>query len=127
MYSIQKNGAMRTNYSTSNTSKTIQPKHTEWMRNLPENLHNESITKIAIPGRRTFWQLTRLADIICLGTHDSFAFHLTHQPGPDMATTLRRFRYIIYPIIKKWSITQNKTFIGMEILLKRSILFISFD
>lgn len=28
---------------------TIQ--HDEWMQNLPEHLHNEPITKIAIPGR----------------------------------------------------------------------------
>ncbi len=29
----------------------IEPKYVEWMKNLPNELHNESITKIAIPGR----------------------------------------------------------------------------
>lgn len=29
----------------------IQPKLVEWMKNLPEDLHDESITKIAIPGK----------------------------------------------------------------------------
>jgi hypothetical protein len=28
-----------------------QPKHVEWMKHLPLNLHDEPITKIAIPGK----------------------------------------------------------------------------
>jgi hypothetical protein len=40
---------MATNCSMPNS----QLKHDEWMTNLPVNLHNEPITKIAIPGRNT--------------------------------------------------------------------------
>jgi hypothetical protein len=50
-----------------------------------------------------------------IGTHDSFAFHLTSQAGPDLDPTLRRLRIFIQPIIKNWSITQNKTFTGISI------------
>jgi hypothetical protein len=48
-------------------------------------------------------------------THDSFAFHFTSQPGPDLDPSLRRIRIFIQPIIKNWSITQNKNFTGIEI------------
>ncbi|CAF0988469.1 unnamed protein product [Adineta steineri] len=73
---------------------TVEVKHaTEWMKNLPRELHNEPITKIAIPG-----------------THDSFAFYLTRHAGPDMDANLRRLHVLISSIIKNWSITQNLTF-----------------
>lgn len=49
---------------------------------------------------------------ILSGTHDSFAFELTSQPGPDLAPTLRYLRVFIQPIIRNWSITQDKTFTG---------------
>ncbi|CAF3576888.1 unnamed protein product [Rotaria sp. Silwood1] len=84
---------MATSTYTTNSPLPLQLKHTEWMTNLPENLHDEPITKIAIPG-----------------THDSFAFHLTSQAGPDLDSNLRRLSFLIHPIIKSWSITQNKTF-----------------
>jgi len=45
--------AMATNCCTSNSQSVPQSKHTEWMRNLPVNLHHEPITKIAIPGSNT--------------------------------------------------------------------------
>lgn len=57
----------------------------------------------------------------CLGTHDSFAFHLTHRPGPDLIPALRRLRVFIYPIIKNWSITQDKNFTG---LFRKKIVFL---
>ncbi len=44
---------MATNCCTSNSQSVPQSKHTEWMRNLPVNLHHEPITKIAIPGSNT--------------------------------------------------------------------------
>jgi hypothetical protein len=44
---------MATNCCTSNSQSVPQLKHTEWMRNLPGNLHHEPITKIAIPGSHT--------------------------------------------------------------------------
>lgn len=47
-----------------------------------------------------------------LGTHDSFAFHLSRHAGPDLDAGLKRFRVIISPIIKNWSVTQNRTFAG---------------
>jgi hypothetical protein len=67
----------------------------EWMKNLPSELHDEPITKLAIPG-----------------THDSFAFGLSRHPGPDLDSNLKRIHFLISPIIKNWSITQNLTFTG---------------
>lgn len=32
----------------------VENKQIEWMKNLPSDLHDEPITKLAIPGRR-FW------------------------------------------------------------------------
>ncbi len=29
----------------------VEPKYVEWMKNLPNDLHNEPLTKIAIPGK----------------------------------------------------------------------------
>jgi len=42
---------MATNCSMPNSHSEFQLKHDEWMKNLPVNLHDEPITKIAIPGR----------------------------------------------------------------------------
>ncbi|UJR37354.1 hypothetical protein I4U23_030062 [Adineta vaga] len=84
---------MASSCSLPHSHSVIHSKHNEWMRHLPEHLHNEPITKLAIPG-----------------THDSFAFHLTFHPGPDLVPALRRLRIFIYPIIKNWSITQDKNF-----------------
>ena len=42
---------MATDSYTVNSEFSSQFKNDEWMKNLPENLHNEPITKIAIPGR----------------------------------------------------------------------------
>ncbi|CAF4059620.1 unnamed protein product [Adineta steineri] len=84
---------MASSCCTPNSELVAELKHIEWMKNLPTNLHNEPITKLAIPG-----------------THDSFAFHLTSQPGPDLIPNLRRFHWILRPIIRNWSITQNKNF-----------------
>lgn len=78
----------------SHSHKPSDFEHQEWMTNLPSTLHDEPITKIAIPG-----------------THDSFAFRLTSSPGPDLDAGLRRVHLLISPIIKRWSITQNLTFI----------------
>ncbi|CAF1031743.1 unnamed protein product [Adineta ricciae] len=72
---------------------TMDATYVEWMKNLPIELHNEAITKLAIPG-----------------THDSFAFYLSRHAGPDMDANLRRLHVLISPIIKNWSITQNLTF-----------------
>ncbi len=44
---------MATSCCTSNSHLPSQSKHDEWMKNLPANLHDEPITKIAIPGRNT--------------------------------------------------------------------------
>lgn len=63
------------------------------MTNLPASLHNQPITRLAIPG-----------------THDSFAFRFTTQAGPDLAPNLRRLRLVANPIIRRWSTTQNKNF-----------------
>ena len=60
------------------------------------------------------------------GTHDSFAFHLTSQPGPDLTPALRRLRLFLSPIIKNWSITQDKTFTG-EIIPIETNSFCSFS
>jgi hypothetical protein len=106
---------MATNCCTTDAPRISQSKHSEWMKNLPEYLHNEPITKLAIPGRHILRNQSKLMLIICLGTHDSFAFHLTSQPGPDLIPTLRRLHFFIHPIIKNWSITQNKTFTGNQI------------
>jgi hypothetical protein len=43
---------MATSCCTSNSHLSSQSKHDEWMKNLPANLHDEPITKIAIPGRK---------------------------------------------------------------------------
>ncbi|CAF1030204.1 unnamed protein product [Adineta ricciae] len=72
---------------------TMDATYVEWMKNLPIELHNEAITKLAIPG-----------------THDSFAFYLSRHAGPDMDANLRRLHVLISPIIKNWSITQSLTF-----------------
>lgn len=56
-----------------------------------------------------------------IGTHDSFAFKLTRQPGPDLDASLRRVNLLISPIIKNWSLTQQFTFAG------RSVLFVLVD
>jgi hypothetical protein len=64
-----------------------------------------------------------LTFIYVIGTHDSFAFHLTSQAGPDLDSNLRRIHLFIHPIIKNWSITQNKTFTGIEIFIENSFLF----
>jgi hypothetical protein len=101
--------AMATSCFTPNSHLSSQSKHSEWMKNLPANLHNEPITKIAIPG-----------------THDSFAFHLTRQAGPDLDQNLRRISFLIHPILRNWSITQNKTFTGIEISLKNFPFFFKF-
>lgn len=53
-----------------------------------------------------------------IGTHDSFAYELTKNPGPDLEPALRLLSFFISPIIRNWSITQNKTFIGMKIFHK---------
>ncbi|CAM4968825.1 unnamed protein product [Rotaria socialis] len=74
-------------------TSSSQLQHDEWMTNLPERLHDEPITKIAIPG-----------------THDSFAYNLTRHAGPDLLPNLRRVALLIYPIIKNWSMTQDRTF-----------------
>jgi hypothetical protein len=66
-------------------------------------------------------EITELIFIYAIGTHDSFAFYLTNQPGPDLAPNLRRIRIFIHPIIKNWSITQNKTFTGSKTSLKKFI------
>ncbi|CAF3158344.1 unnamed protein product [Rotaria sp. Silwood2] len=76
---------MATSTCTPNSQLSSQLKHDEWMTNLPEELHDEPITKIAIPG-----------------THDSFAYHLTSQVGPDLNPNLRRFSFLINPLIKNW-------------------------
>ena len=48
-----------------------------------------------------------------IGTHDSFAFHLTCHPAPNMNPNLKRFHIFIIPFIKSWSITQHLTIAGM--------------
>jgi hypothetical protein len=36
----------------SNSHSIVESKHVEWMKNLPTDLHNEPITKLAIPGKK---------------------------------------------------------------------------
>jgi hypothetical protein len=60
------------------------------------------------------------------GSHDSFAFNLTNQPGPDLGSGLRRFHIFIRPIIKNWSITQNKNFTGIKNVLKKYFFLFRF-
>jgi hypothetical protein len=36
----------------SNSHSILESKHVEWMKNLPTDLHNEPITKLAIPGKK---------------------------------------------------------------------------
>ena len=57
------------------------------------------------------------------GSHDSFAFSLTSQPGPDLSSSLRRLHIFIHPIIKNWSITQNKNFTGIKICFKNTLFY----
>ncbi len=85
----------------------VETNHVEWMKNLPSELHDEPITKIAIPG-----------------THDSFAFQLSHHPGPDLDANLKRIHFLISPIIKNWSITQNLTFTGSWFFLSLEEIFL---
>ncbi|CAF0870263.1 unnamed protein product [Didymodactylos carnosus] len=66
---------------------------TEWMKNLPEHLHTEPISKIAIPG-----------------SHDSFSYYLTSSAGPNLTPALRRLSYILPSFIRNWSKTQQWTF-----------------
>ena len=84
--------------------------YVEWMKNLPIELHNEAVTKLAIPGKSR--KIYREYIDCFLGTHDSFAYYLSRHAGPDMDANLRRLHVLISPIIKNWSITQNLTFTG---------------
>ncbi|CAF5150413.1 unnamed protein product, partial [Rotaria magnacalcarata] len=68
-------------------------KHIEWMANLPTSLHNESVSKLAIPG-----------------SHNSFAYNLTRSGGPDLSQGLKRFLPLVGLFIKRWSVTQKETF-----------------
>ncbi|CAF3306562.1 unnamed protein product [Rotaria socialis] len=78
----------------SNIVSTIpHGKHIEWMTNLPTSLHNESVSKLAIPG-----------------SHNSFAYNLTRSGGPDLSQGLKRFLPVIGFFIKRWSVTQKETF-----------------
>ena len=79
----------------------VETKHVEWMKNLSTELHDEPIAKLAIPG-----------------THDSFTVQLSRHPGPDLDPNLKRIHFLISPIIKNWSITQNLTFTGKFLFLK---------
>ena len=93
-----------------NTLHATHPKHQEWMKNLPASLHNQPITRLAIPG-----------------THDSFAFRFTSQAGPDLAPNLRRLRLVANPIIRRWSTTQNKNFTGIVHSLSKGSPFTIFS
>ncbi|CAF0952656.1 unnamed protein product [Rotaria sordida] len=80
----------------SNTDLSVpREKHIEWITNLPASLHDEPISKLAIPG-----------------SHNSFAYDLTRTAGPDLSVGLRRFLPLIGCFIKRWSVTQKETFIG---------------
>jgi hypothetical protein len=104
---------MTTSCSTSDSQLPSQSKHKEWMKNLPASLHDEPISKIAIPGRNLIRNHRISFRFLFIGTHDSFAYYLTSQPGPDLSPGIRRICLFICPIIKNWSITQNKTFTGI--------------
>ncbi|CAM4784389.1 unnamed protein product [Rotaria magnacalcarata] len=78
----------------SNIDSTMsRGKHIEWMANLPTSLHNESVSKLAIPG-----------------SHNSFAYNLTRSGGPDLSQGLKRFLPLVGLFIKRWSVTQKETF-----------------
>jgi hypothetical protein len=58
-FHMKKKRAMATSCCVPTSHLPSQSKHSEWMRNLPSNLHNEPITKIAIPGRSIFNRISK--------------------------------------------------------------------
>lgn len=74
-------------------------RHTDWMANLPANLHTLPLTNLAIPG-----------------SHDSFSFYIdeTSPVGPEQPETVQNFVSVFGAVAKKlmrkWLATQTMNF-----------------
>ena len=104
----------------------------DWMSQLPKDLRSKPIWSLTLPGNNYFDSIDPILELSLnfSGSHDSGAYALETKDGiaPDKPDLRKKwwwkyFRFLAFPIIRKWTITQR---VDIKTQLENGIRYFDF-